>query len=144
MAFVKATRVFVDSVGNRFPLAIANENGDSSGDTGVNDSVHVLVNTLGEIIDPATTQPYIVTPLGYQQITNLSSPIGLTVPIGATIALISVEGAPIRYRDDTVNPTATIGMPKWILEEFEYYGPLSSLRIIQQSPGAIVNVLYYK
>ena len=43
--------------------------------------------------------------LGYQQITSLSSATGLTVPQGATLALIVPETQNVRWRDDGTNPT---------------------------------------
>jgi hypothetical protein len=51
------------------------------------------------------------TPLGYQQITSLSSATALTVPTGATVAVIIPETQAIRWRDDGTNPTASVGMP---------------------------------
>lgn len=88
--------------------------------------------------------PYIATPLGYQQITSLSSAATLTIPIGATIALIAVEGGAIRYRDDGTAPTATVGMPIAAGQEFQYTGNLAALQFIQQSATATLDVLYYK
>lgn len=84
-----------------------------------------------------------VTPLGYQQITSLATAQSLTVPAGATIALISIEGAPIRYRDDGVAPTATVGMPLLAGQAFQYSGTLSAIQFIQQSASATLDVLYY-
>lgn len=87
---------------------------------------------------------FIYLPLGYQQITSLSTSTALTVPAGATMALISVEGAAIRYRDDGTAPTASIGMPIAVGQAFQYTGTLSLIRFIQQSSSATINVLYYK
>ena len=45
--------------------------------------------------------PYSLKPLGYQQITSLAGVVGLTLPANnASMALINVSGAAIRYRDD--------------------------------------------
>ena len=54
-------------------------------------------------------------PVGFEQITaaNLSSPHRLNVRPGATLAIVTIEGsaAIVRWRDDGVAPTATVGMP---------------------------------
>ena len=36
--------------------------------------------------------------LGYQQITNVSAAVGLTVPVGTTLMLIRPDGQPVRWR----------------------------------------------
>ena len=37
---------------------------------------------------------------GYQQITSLASATTPTVPVGATVAIVTVEGAAVRWRAD--------------------------------------------
>ena len=84
-------------------------------------------------------------PLGYQQYTSLSSATNFSgYPDSATIAEIIVEGAAIRYRDDGVAPTASVGMPVAAGNAFQYSGDLSAIQFIQQTSGAILNVSYYK
>lgn len=112
-------------------------------------SLLVMVALLGGLIVPATTPAksevgFIYIPLSYQQITSLSASTALTVPAQATMALISVEGAAIRYRDDGTAPTASVGMPVAVGQAFQYTGTLSAIRIIQQSASATINVIYYK
>ncbi len=63
--------------------------------------------------DGSTTPKIIIdawVPLGYQQITGapMTAGTGLTVPAGATMALISVSGATMRWRDDGTAPTASV------------------------------------
>src|SRR5882672_6430716 len=63
-------------------------------------------------------------PLGYCQLTSLAAATKLSacsggIPAGATSALISVEGAAIRYRDDGTAPTTTVGMPIAIGQAFQ-------------------------
>jgi hypothetical protein len=82
-------------------------------------------------------------PLGYQQIT-VTTVQSLTVPSGATHALITAEAQAVRFRDDGVAPTATVGMPIAVGATLEYGGNLSQLQFIAQSAGGIVNVLYYR
>lgn len=91
---------------------------------------------------------------GYQQITNVSVAVGLTVPTratdgnstptGPTYCLLQAEGAPIRWRDDGTAPTASAGMILYPGDApFPYDGPLSAIRFIQASATAILNVSYY-
>lgn len=49
-------------------------------------------------------------PNGYQQV-FVNSLTFLTVPTGPRLAIIQVESGSVRYRDDGVNPTLTVGMP---------------------------------
>lgn len=82
--------------------------------------------------------------IGYQQITDLSSAQGLSLPVGTVWALIRPENCSVRWRDDGVNPSSSVGYPLQVSEELEYTGTeLSALRVIQQSPGAVLNVLYF-
>ena len=86
-------------------------------------------------------------PLGFQQLTatQLGSAVSLTVPAGANFAVISVETAAVRFRDDGAAPTAAIGV---LLADntlpFEYWGNLNAIQFIAQTGSPIVNVSYYK
>lgn len=81
--------------------------------------------------------------LGYQQITNLTLSTALTVPDGATLALIVPEAQTVRWRDDGVAPTASVGMPVAALSSMSYDGDLKKIRFIAATAGAILNVSYY-
>ena len=81
--------------------------------------------------------------LGYQQITDLSSSAALTVPAGATLALIVPETQNVRWRDDGVAPTTTVGMPVLTNTSMSYDGDLKAIRFIAATSGAILNVSYY-
>lgn len=88
--------------------------------------------------------PLKLVPLGYQQIT-LSAATGLTVPAGANVAVISVETAGLRWRDDGTNPTSSIGMPIASgAVPFEYWGDLSTFVMIAQTGTPLVDVSYYR
>lgn len=94
------------------------------------------------------TKPGTFTALGYCQLTSLSAATLLSscaggIPAGATVAQISVETAAVRYRDDGVAPTTTVGMPAPI-GSFQYSGPLSALQFIAQTAGSVVDVSFYK
>ena len=82
-------------------------------------------------------------PLGYQQITTLTTAVGLTVPPGAVGAIIVAEAQAVRWRDDGTAPTATVGMPLAVAAALEYAGDLSAIKFIEQTAGAKLNVAYY-
>lgn len=83
-------------------------------------------------------------PLGFQQITDLSSAVGLTVPPGTTFALITCSGQAVRFRDDGTDPTDAIGvlMPTGVAA-FEYSGALSAIKFIETASAATLEILYY-
>jgi hypothetical protein len=81
--------------------------------------------------------------LGYQQITSLSSAQSLTVPRGATLAVIVPEVQPVRWRDDGVAPTGSVGMPLGVAAVLSYDGDLSQIQFIEQTTSATLNISYY-
>lgn len=81
--------------------------------------------------------------LGYQQITDLSSAAALTIPPGATLALIVPETQNVRWRDDGTAPTASVGMPIYIGASLSYDGDLNRIRFIQEAASAKLNISYY-
>lgn len=86
---------------------------------------------------------YTTNCLGYEQITSLSASAALTVPAGATRAIITAEAQGVRWRDDGVAPTASVGMILPVLVTLSYDGDLNRIRFIQQAASAILNVSYY-
>lgn len=85
----------------------------------------------------------ILKPLGYQQITVLSSAAGLTVPAGAQRARIQAETQAVRWRDDGTNPTSTAGLRIAAAGELWYEGDLSAIKFIEEAASAKLNVAYY-
>jgi hypothetical protein len=81
--------------------------------------------------------------LGYQRISGLSASTALTVPAGATLALIVAESQNVRWRDDGTAPTASIGMPLAIGVSLSYDGDLKAIRFIEVLASANLNVSYY-
>lgn len=81
--------------------------------------------------------------LGYQQIVGPSSSTALTVPAGATLALIVAETQAVRWRDDGTAPTASVGMPLAVGISLSYDGDLKAIRFIQSAATATLNVSYY-
>lgn len=90
-----------------------------------------------------------IVPLGYQQIAGLttSSAQGLTAPTGATIAVITVSGNAIKYRDDGTAPTTTLGVTLPVTTSglpFIYQGTLSKIQFISTTGTATLDILYYR
>lgn len=89
--------------------------------------------------------------LGYQQITSLSAATALTVPakdingLACTprIAIITPEAQAVRWRDDNVAPSATVGMPLATGVTLQYDGDLTKIKFFEQAGGAILNITYY-
>ena len=81
--------------------------------------------------------------LGYQQITSLSASTALSAPVGATMALIVAETQAVRWRDDGTAPTASVGMPLATGVSLSYDGDLKTIRFIEQTASATLNVSYY-
>jgi hypothetical protein len=89
--------------------------------------------------------------LGYQQITSLSSSTGLTLPqtdafgnaVKPLLAVITPETQAVRYRDDGIAPTATVGFPLAVGQVLSYDGDLTKLRFIEQTGSAKLNINYY-
>lgn len=99
----------------------------------------------------ALTLKAVTSCLGYQQITDLSSAVGLTVPTvdktgskqQPTFALIVAETQGVRWRDDGVAPTASVGMPLAVGVPLQYDGDLVNIKFIQQTASAKLNISYY-
>lgn len=89
------------------------------------------------------TYPAVLIPLGYQQLTSLSSVAGLTVPANTKSALIQAESQYIRWRDDGTNPTTSVGMVLAAGESLFFTGSLSAFRAIEITASAKLNISYY-
>ena len=99
----------------------------------------------------ATNLKAITSRLGYQQITSLSAATNLTVPTKnlsglkstPSIAIITPEAQAVRWRDDGVAPSATVGMPLAVGVTLQYDGDLTQIQFFEQAGGAKLNVSYY-
>ena len=93
----------------------------------------------------------VTSQLGYQQITSLSAATNLTIPQknlnglagSARIAIITAESQAVRWRDDGVAPTASVGMPLAAGATLQYDGDLTRIQFIEQTAGAKINISYY-
>lgn len=82
-------------------------------------------------------------PMGYRQFVVPSGADGAVAPVapeGATMVVIKAEGGPVRYRDDGVDPTATVGMPLAVGESMVYDARMANLRLIAQEAAPTVTL----
>ncbi len=106
--------------------------------------VYIVSYAGGTAVAASPSQPYTYTPLGYQQITSLTTAQHLTPPAGATVAIVTCETAAVRYRDDGTAPTAGIGMPLAVGGQLTYSGSLTAIQFIAQTGNPVLDISYYK
>ena len=94
-------------------------------------------------ICPGITTP--VHPRLFEQITVSSTALGLTNLAGSDrLAVIQIQDADIRYRDDGTSPTASIGTPITAGSAYVVCGPtLGKHKMIRTNSDAVANVHYY-
>lgn len=83
--------------------------------------------------------------IGFEKVASLTSATGLTVPSGATSAVITPEGGSARYRGDGTNPTTSVGMPLYGTAQLVLTGAqMSTFKFINLgSDTATLSVAYY-
>lgn len=92
-------------------------------------------------------------PLGYQQRTVSGTAVGLSstsIPAGTRFAVV-IPSAPVRWRDDGTDPTASVGMPlaanqPWIFSAANGStgaSLLSQVKLIRQTTDATIDVAFY-
>lgn len=86
-----------------------------------------------------------LVPMGHQQIAAFSTVQSLSVPQGATVAIIRTETNNIRWRDDGTAPTASVGMLLLPTDDYLFYtGSLSTFQVIPVTGSATLDVAYYR
>lgn len=76
---------------------------------------------------------------------DLATAQSLTIPAGGAVeAFIVCEGQNVRWRDDGVAPTASVGVLLLPSQPFPYIANLPAFKIIQATAGASCTVSYYK
>lgn len=99
---------------------------------------------MGSVGGLMTIQGY-MAPAGYTQVTSVSASTALpTAPAQSRMVLIQPESQNIRWRDDGVAPTATVGTLLIANDVLHYSGDFSAFRMIEVTASAKVNVTYYK
>jgi hypothetical protein len=80
----------------------------------------------------------------YERLSVGSGPVGFTLPTQAAYAIIDCETAPVRWRADGVNPTATVGMRLLADERLLMdVADLSAVRFIAIAATANLNIHYF-
>jgi hypothetical protein len=97
--------------------------------------------------EPTTTTDHII-PLGYCQLTAtgtaaLISTCSGGIPARTVWAVLCVETANIRWRDDGTVPTAAVGMPVAAGQCVNYSGTMSVFAIIAVSGSPVVDISFY-
>jgi hypothetical protein len=90
----------------------------------------------------AQTQTHWIA-LGCSQLTSLGSATKLTVPAGATLVALSVEGQPVRYRDDGVAPTSSVGVLMPVGGPWPYTSNLAGIQFIQTASSSTIDACFY-
>lgn len=94
--------------------------------------------------DVAVVDGYL-TPAGYSQITSVSSAVGLgTIPSGVKLTLIQCESQDVRWRDDGTNPTTSVGVVLQAGQTLVYNGNPSTIKFIETTASAKLNVVFYR
>lgn len=92
----------------------------------------------------ATARPGLYSPVGYQQITDVSTAVGLTPPSKeANCAIVQATDQDVRWRDDGTSPTASVGMQLAVGFDIYYQGDLNRVKFIEETAGAVLNITYY-
>lgn len=123
--------------------SLAQNNFVTPGGSEVDGKVIMCLNGLSQAVPCPGHKP-----LGYCQLsitvaTALTS-CGGGVPAGATLALITIETNAVRWRDDGVAPTASVGWPLGIAVPWGYTAALTAIQFIPQTGTSVVNVSFYQ
>ena len=99
--------------------------------------------TSNEEINRKLVTDAISTPKGYHQITDVSAAVGIFAQ-AARFALIQAVDQNVRWRDDGTDPTAAEGMLLFAGQTIRYTGDVRTIKFIEVTAGAELNVsLYY-
>jgi hypothetical protein len=83
--------------------------------------------------------------LGYTQITSLAAAVGVgTIPAGSETLLLQCTTQNVRYRDDGVDPTGTVGMVLVALTIYEFtVAQIARMKFIETAASAVLNISFY-
>lgn len=94
-----------------------------------------------------------LTPFAFEEISVSSTAIGLTQATafpdgvkGADMAVVTIEDDAVRYRDDGLDPTATVGQIAAVDTSLTIRGAasLKKVKFIRVTTDADINVTYYR
>jgi len=109
----------------------------------------LIILSLGSLADAQErAQTDYVRPLGYCQLTAsgtaaLISTCSGGIPNLTIWAVICIEIANIRWRDDGTSPTATVGMPLISGTCLDYSGTMGAFSVIAQSGSPVIDISFY-
>jgi hypothetical protein len=85
------------------------------------------------------------TPAGIVRLTGLSAVTAFSRPTGSTVCVFTVETQSVRWRDDGVNPSPTIGFPLAAGRSIVVRGisALSQIKFIEQAASAVLYAACY-
>lgn len=93
---------------------------------------------------------YRLQSVGFEQITSLSSAVGLTsskyldgTTPKANVVVLCARDQAINFRSDGTNPAATVGITLAVGVPFTYDGNLSTIKFIEATATAKLDVEYY-
>jgi hypothetical protein len=95
------------------------------------------------IIADRFTADATINPIAYRQITDVSAAVSIYGGNGR-VALIQALNANVRWRDDGTNPTDATGMRLHAGATTFYVGNLRTIKFIQESAGAELNISVYE
>lgn len=84
-----------------------------------------------------------LVPLGYEQVTTLTSSTPIEPPTGVRVAVIQALVQNVRWRDDGEDPTNSVGMQLSAGRDMLYTGDLAKIRFIEEAASAQLNISYY-
>jgi hypothetical protein len=94
------------------------------------------------------SRPGRYAPVGHQQITSLSTAVGVTIPTAgdgrASCAVVQAETQSVRWLDSGTDPTSSLGQVLAAGESMFYDGNLATLKFIETTASAKVNVTFYE
>lgn len=112
----------------------------------------LIVLLLALIAGPALAQqrtmsPFIA-PLGYCQLATVTTATQTStcaggIPARTQWAMICIDTAAVRWRDDGVTPTIAVGMPIAAGGCINYSGTFATLQFIAQTGSPVVNISFY-
>lgn len=90
-----------------------------------------------------TSIPGHLAPNGCAQITNVSASTGISPVDRSVVALIQAESQTVRWRDDGVAPTTTVGNRLFADDTLIYTGDMNALKFIEEAASAKLNIAFY-
>jgi hypothetical protein len=104
---------------------------------------------IGQDHNPVAAGPYSLAPLGFGALMLTSTAVLLStitggIPARARVAIISVETANARFRDDGTAPTASVGVQLVSgVAPFVYMGDLTAIQFVAVSGSPVINAAFY-